>query len=106
MSAECTEDSYKYEYEGVLEAKTRYLVFITEMPGGAQIGLTYACEESEAIRVGLKNLSTGDLTYEEEWAGGITYTVPTAGTYAIYIENGLDHDLNGYVAGRYGEPNS
>lgn len=103
LSAECTEDSYKYEYEGVLEAKTRYLVFITQMPEGAQIGLIYGSEEGEAVRVGLKDLSTGELTYEEDWCGGITYTVPTAGTYAIYIENGLDHDLNGYVSGGYGD---
>ena len=104
LSAEYTEDPY--EYEGVLEAKTRYLVFITQMPEGAGIGLIYACEEGEAIRVGLKNLSTGELTYEEDWVGGITYTVPTAGNYAIYIENFQDHDLNGYVSGYYGEPNS
>lgn len=101
LSGEYTGDPYKYE--GVLEAKTRYLVFITQMPEGAGIGLTYACEEGEAIRVGLKNLSTGELTYEEDWCGGITYTVPTAGTYAIYIENGQDHDLNGNVSGYYGD---
>ncbi len=85
-----------------MEAKTRYLVFITQMPEGAQIGLIYHSEEGEAIRVGLKELSTGELTYEEDWVGGITYTVPTTGNYAIYIENGQDHDLNGYVSGRYG----
>lgn len=101
LSAEYTEDPFGYE--GVLEAKTRYLVFITQMPEGAGVGLTYRSEEGEAVRVGVKDLSTGELAYEEDWSGGITYTVPTAGNYAVYIENGLDHDLNGYVSGYYSE---
>lgn len=99
LSAEYTGDPYKYE--GVLEAKTRYLVFITQMPEGAVIDLMYHSEEGESVRVGIKDLSTGELAYAEAGHGYITYTVPTAGTYSVYIENGQDHDLNGYVKGYY-----
>lgn len=101
LSAEYTEDPFAYE--GVLEAKTRYLVFITQMPEEAGVGLRYKCEEGEMIRVGLKNLSTGEVAYEEAGRGGYSYTVPTAGEYAVYIENGSEHDLNGSVSGYYSE---
>lgn len=99
VSVEYTEAPF--EYEGVLEAKTRYLVFATQMPEGAEISLVYNSKEDEAIRVGIKDLSTGELAYEEAGHGGYSYTVPIAGNYAVYIENGQDHDLNGYVLGYY-----
>ncbi|MCM1325740.1 MAG: M56 family metallopeptidase [Bacteroidales bacterium] len=101
LSAEYTEDPFKYD--GVLEAKTRYLVFIAQMPEGAGIGLMYKSEEREMVRAGLKNLSTGEVAYEEAGYGGYSYTVPAAGTYAVYIENIQDHALNGFLSGYYSE---
>ncbi|MCM1186967.1 MAG: M56 family metallopeptidase [Lachnoclostridium sp.] len=101
LSAEYTEDPFGYE--GMLEAKTRYLVFIAQMPEGAGVGLMYKSEEREMIRVGLKNLSTGELAYEEAGYGGYSYTVPAAGNYAVYIENMQEHELNGFLSGYYSE---
>lgn len=87
-----------FNYEGIVEAQTRYFVFCADMPEGSCLGVFFRSEEREDIRVGIKNLSTGELVYQETATGGYDYDIPADGSYAVYIENIQEHDLKGWVS--------
>lgn len=90
-----------FQYEGTVEAQSRYFVFSAEMSEGARFGIMFNSEEGEDIRAGIKNLSTGELVCQESSWGGYNYVIPADGNYAIYIENIQEYDLKGYVSGRF-----
>ncbi|MCM1308459.1 MAG: M56 family metallopeptidase [Butyrivibrio sp.] len=89
------------KYEGMVEAQSRYFVFSAEMTEGSELGVSFFSEKKEDFRVGIKDLSTNQLLYQEAARGAYNYAVPADGSYAVYIENIQEYDLEVWVLWGY-----
>lgn len=87
-----------------MSANTRYLFGTKKMVSGNSIVISTTCETGNTYRIGIKNQTTGKLTYVEG-SGTLTheFKITEEGNYSAYVENksGESIHVNGYIDYQY-----